>query len=77
MTKKRKMCASETPVAPKPLPKIPEYGQYAIEVDNLTFGYSTTNYAGLSKMGDNLILNELNLKLPTGSRCLLIGANGV
>ncbi|CAB9512783.1 Uncharacterized ABC transporter ATP-binding protein C20G4.01 (Partial), partial [Seminavis robusta] len=70
------MCSSEPTNKPKPLPKIPEYGEYSIDVENLTFGYSTTSFSGLSKMGDSLILNNLNLKLPTGSRCLLIGANG-
>jgi len=61
----------------KPLPEIPPYGEYSIEVENLTFGYNTENFAGLSKMGDHVILNNLDLKLPTGSRCLLIGANGM
>lgn len=61
---------------PKPLPTIPPYGEYAVEIENMTFGYSTETFAGVSKMGDNLILNSLDLKLPTGSRCLLIGANG-
>lgn len=60
----------------KPLPEIPPYGEYSIEVENLTFGYSSSNFAGVSKLGDKLILNNLDLKLPTGSRCLLIGANG-
>ena len=61
---------------PKPLPPIPPYGEYAIEVVNLTFGYSTTNVLGLSEKDETQILNNLDLKLPTGSRCLLIGANG-
>ena len=60
----------------KPLPEIPPYGEYSIEVENLSFGYSTSNFAGVSKLGDKLTLNNLDLKLPTGSRCLLIGANG-
>lgn len=60
----------------KPLPPIPPYGEYAIEVENLTFGYNTPTFNGLSKMSDTLVLNEMNLKLPTGSRCLLIGSNG-
>lgn len=71
------MCSTDTPKPKaKPLPVIPPYGEYSVEVENLTFGYSSTNFAGISKLGDNLILNNLNLKLPTGSRCLLIGANG-
>lgn len=37
----------------------------AIQVDNLTFGY-----------GGPDILRDLNLRLPRGSRCLLVGANG-
>ena len=52
---------------PKPLPSLPEYGPNAIEVQNLTFGYG-----GSAKP----VLSDLNLSLPTGSRCLLIGANG-
>ena len=52
---------------PKPLPNLPDYGQNAIEVQNLTFGYG-----GSAKP----VLSDLNLSLPTGSRCLLIGANG-
>jgi CCR4-NOT complex subunit CAF16 len=72
--KKRKMCADIT--KPKPPPTLPHYGEYAIEVTNLTFGYSTTSFTGLSEAGNGFILNNLNLKLPTGSRCLVIGANG-
>ncbi|CAO3683824.1 unnamed protein product [Umbelopsis ramanniana] len=37
----------------------------AVQVDNLTFGYGGPN-----------ILKDLNLRLPRGSRCLLVGANG-
>ncbi|KAJ2960487.1 hypothetical protein NQZ79_g4092 [Umbelopsis isabellina] len=37
----------------------------AIQVDNLTFGY-----------GGPDILRDLSLRLPRGSRCLLVGANG-
>lgn len=55
-------------IQPKPLPKINDYGQNAIEVKGLTFAYDTNP--------SNVILNDLNLTLPTGSRCLLIGANG-
>lgn len=73
---KRKMRAASESVRPKPLPSIPPYGDFAVDVENLTFGYSNTSFSGLSKTGDNLILNNLDLKLPTGSRCLLIGANG-
>jgi CCR4-NOT complex subunit CAF16 len=72
--KKRKMCAAIT--KPKPPPAIADYGEYAIEVNNLTFGYSTNTFTGLSETGGNYILNDLDLKLPTGSRCLVIGANG-
>jgi CCR4-NOT complex subunit CAF16 len=37
----------------------------AVQVDNLTFGY-----------GGPDILKDLNLRLPRGARCLLVGANG-
>jgi len=40
--------------------------EYSIEVDNLNFGY-----------GDENILENINLKLKPGSRCLLVGANGI
>ena len=53
---------------PKPLPKINDYGENAIEIKELNFAYSTN--PGVT------ILDDLNLSLPTGSRCLLIGANG-
>ena len=62
--------------AAKPMPTIPPYGDYSVEIENLTFGYASESYGGLSKLGDKVILNNLNLKLPPGSRCLLIGANG-
>lgn len=42
----------------------PSY-QYAIDIQNLNFDF-----------GGPLILKELSLQLPPGSRCLLIGANG-
>lgn len=76
------MCAGTTnanennPHKPKPLPDIPPYGDNSIVVENLTFGYTSNNYAGLNQPSDSTILNNLNLKLTTGSRCLLIGANG-
>lgn len=59
-------------VAPwvKPLPIIPPYGENAIEVDNLTFGYSA-EYAVKKE-----VLKGLNLQIPTGSRMLLVGSNG-
>jgi CCR4-NOT complex subunit CAF16 len=53
---------------PKPLPTIPDYGENAIDVKGLTFAYDSNPTA--------IILNDLNLTLPKGSRCLLIGANG-
>ncbi|ORX77091.1 P-loop containing nucleoside triphosphate hydrolase protein [Anaeromyces robustus] len=40
--------------------------EYAIEVNNLNFGY-----------GDKNILENVTLKLKPGSRCLLVGANGI
>lgn len=53
---------------PKPLPKIPEFGEYAIDIKGLTFAYD--------QKPDATVLDDLNMSLPTGSRCLLIGANG-
>ncbi|KAG4100856.1 P-loop containing nucleoside triphosphate hydrolase protein [Neocallimastix lanati (nom. inval.)] len=40
--------------------------EYSVEVNNLNFGY-----------GDENILENLTLKLKPGSRCLLVGANGI
>ena len=59
---------TQVTITPKPLPKIAEYGPNAIEVQGLTFAYDSNPNV--------MILNDLNLTLPTGSRCLLIGANG-
>ncbi len=59
---------TQTTITPKPLPKIADYGCNAIEVQGLTFAYDANPNV--------TILNDLNLTLPTGSRCLLIGANG-
>ena len=61
---------------PKPLPQIKDYGPNAIEINDLTFAYNTN--AGSAMSDDNVknILQGLNLTLETGSRCLLIGANG-
>ena len=61
-------------VPPKPLPEIKEYGPYAIDIQDLTFGYSKTG--ALDRTDERNVLHNLNLKLKTGSRCLLIGANG-
>jgi CCR4-NOT complex subunit CAF16 len=66
------MTAPHQKLTPKPLPMIAEYGPYAIDVKDLTFGYNTTG--DLDKV--RTILHDLNLTLKTGSRCLLIGANG-
>eukprot|EP00934_Nitzschia_sp_Nitz4_P003924 Nitzschia sp. Nitz4//scaffold49_size126201//20037//21017//NITZ4_003630-RA/size126201-processed-gene-0.88-mRNA-1//-1//CDS//3329553113//3914//frame0 len=72
-------------ITPKPLPVIPEYGDYAIQVEDLTFGYAfKTGSSGLGSNSakgadtstDRIVLKNLNLSLETGSRCLLIGANG-
>jgi CCR4-NOT complex subunit CAF16 len=52
---------------PKPLPEITPYGPNAVQVNHLTFSYDAN---------PNSILSDLNLELPAGSRCLLIGANG-
>ena len=61
-------------VPPKPLPEIKEYGPNAIDIQDLTFGYSKTG--ALDRTDERNVLHNLNLKLKTGSRCLLIGANG-
>jgi ATPase subunit of ABC transporter with duplicated ATPase domains len=59
---------------PKPLPSIKDYGPHAIEVKDLTFAYS--NSSALVSNNVKNVLQGLNLTLETGSRCLLIGANG-
>jgi len=62
---------------PKPLPTIPPYGPNAIEVENLTFAYNTAaNGSSIEEYRKKSVLKNLNLSLPAGSRCLLIGANG-
>ena len=67
------MCSATTTAMPaakktKPLPTIPPYDTTrAIEINELTFSYDP-NLAPT--------LNKLDLQLPKGSRCLLIGANG-
>ena len=65
-------------VTPKPLPPLPEYGEKAIEVKNLTFCYKSSDSGTsiVSEYNNNMVLQKLNLELTTGSRCLLIGANG-
>jgi CCR4-NOT complex subunit CAF16 len=50
----------------KPLPSIPPYGDMAIQINDLSFSYTP----------DTPILHHLDLQLPTGSRCLLLGCNG-
>lgn len=55
-------------ITPKPLPTIPPFGPYAIDVQDLTFSYDTHR--------NKTILQDLNIRLPEGSRTLLIGANG-
>ena len=52
---------------PKPLPPVPDH-EHSVSVKGLTFSYDQNPTA--------TILNDLNLTLPTGARCLLIGANG-
>ena len=75
------MTAPKKPFSPpKPLPTIQDYGPNAIEINDLTFTYNTTNAGNTVGAGNNDrkndILQGLNLTLETGSRCLLIGANG-
>jgi len=69
------------PITVKPLPTIPAYGDNAIEVQNLTFAYrSDPSGSSLHNPADHaansMVLQDMNLCLATGSRCLLIGANG-
>ena len=61
---------------PKPLPTIPPYGPNAVEIQNLTFSYSDTGTGMHDPNAVKNVLSNLTLTLPTGSRCLLIGANG-
>ena len=68
------MTMQQKRIIPKPLPTIKDYGPNAIEVNDLTFGYSSTG--ALDKFDERNVLKNLNLTLKTGSRCLLIGANG-
>lgn len=65
-------------IQPKPLPSIPPYGENSIDVKNLTFVYSTgANGSTLDRPNpNNHVLSNVDLTLPKGSRCLLIGANG-
>ncbi|GKY95582.1 hypothetical protein MPSEU_000519500 [Mayamaea pseudoterrestris] len=61
----------------KPLPDIPEYGDYAIDVKNLTFSYATSaGQSTLDTIDHKVVLKNCGLQLTKGSRCLLIGANG-
>lgn len=62
----------------KPLPEVPPYGENAIEVENLSFTYKSSDSGTsiVSEYDNKLVLQKLNLSLSTGSRCLLIGANG-
>lgn len=72
---KRKMTAQKKFPPPKPLPSIKDYGPHAIEVKDLTFAYNNSGSSLVSNKVKN-VLQGLNLSLETGSRCLLIGANG-
>jgi len=54
----------------KPLPSIPDYGDEAVVIKNLSFAYETPHKR------QKLVLDGLDLTLRRGSRCLLIGANG-
>lgn len=55
------------------LPPLPEYGS-AISIKNLSFSYPSRN--SFDTGGQPLILNDLSIDLPKGSRCLLLGSNG-
>lgn len=56
--------------AARPPPPVPEYAVHdadlAVSINGLTFGYGS----------ERKVLNDLNLHLTKGSRCLLIGQNG-
>jgi ATPase subunit of ABC transporter with duplicated ATPase domains len=69
------MSPKKTFPPPKPLPIVKDYGPNAIEVKDLTFSYNNSGSALVSNNVKN-VLQGLNLTLETGSRCLLIGANG-
>jgi ABC-type multidrug transport system fused ATPase/permease subunit len=74
----------------KPIPAIPPYGPHAVEVKELTFSYQQSNNSGggggrtttapsassSTPPSSCMVLQDLNLSLERGSRCLLIGANG-
>jgi ABC-type multidrug transport system fused ATPase/permease subunit len=66
------------PASSKPIPQIPPYGDTAIEVDRLHFAYRGADSGSIYDPNhpDNVVLQDLNLSLRKGSRCLLIGANG-
>ena len=72
------MNGTTTEHAVKPLPVIPPYGENAIDVQSLTFAYRSdpSGSSLYSPNSNNLVLQDMNLALATGSRCLLIGANG-
>jgi ABC-type multidrug transport system ATPase subunit len=70
------MCDTTHPSV-KPLPSIPDFGNYAIDVENLTFSYaSSSGQSTLNTINQRNVLKNMDLKLAKGSRCLLIGANG-
>mmetsp|Transcript_4032 Transcript_4032/g.7187 ORF Transcript_4032/g.7187 Transcript_4032/m.7187 type:complete len:327 (+) Transcript_4032:110-1090(+) len=59
--------SSTTSPPPKPLPTVPPYDETKdISISDLNFSYPKCKPT----------LQDLNLTLPKGSRCLLIGANG-
>jgi len=47
--------------------------EYAIEVENFSFAYGSGGAQGLT---NNSILKEVNIKIPHGSRVLVVGLNG-
>jgi ATPase subunit of ABC transporter with duplicated ATPase domains len=70
------MTLQNKPVITKPLPSIPDYGPNAIDIKDLTFRYNQSGSALVSEGDVKNVLTDLNLSLETGSRTLLIGANG-
>merc|ERR1719174_3634236 len=56
------------------IPGLPDYDT-AIEIKNLNFSYPSRNSFD-DRSAVPLILDDLSISLPRGSRCLLLGSNG-
>lgn len=55
------------------LPQLPSF-EKSIEIKDLTFSYPSRN--SFATEDPTVILNNLSISLPKGSRCLLLGSNG-